>query len=412
VSFSHVTVCGCLLTVVFVFVFPADALLASPYKTTTFEITNPGSSCQYTWSIADIDGNEVDHGTASMSSFSTSKLTTTGEYSLKVQESGCTDANTDRNMAKTVWVKYVRRELSTLTESDREAFLDAFSTLWTVNTVDGKKVYGDRYKDVYYFATIHNDAGANSVCDEFHGDQGFVNNHIMLGAFLEQSLQLVDPSTALHYWEYESYFDSSSFTARKSMSFVSPAWHLYIYCCCMTDMSSQLDGGSWTDLMTSTWFGSNDPITGKILDGRWANAAVPYMDSDFFVDHGINEHENFFPLEADVWENNANMLHMHSPYGLLRSPWNWNPNTFVTRFNNVNGISNLQAVDPPDRDFYSGVKCSDYELFIKNTVTDQPFSNFLHYAEDNTHGKIHFTIGGAGGEFADEMVRSCAIFSW
>eukprot|EP01034_Spumella_vulgaris_P043669 gene43669-54251_t len=34
-----------------------------------------------------------------------------------------------------VVVKYVRRELSTLTDSDREEFLDAMKTLWDVDTV-------------------------------------------------------------------------------------------------------------------------------------------------------------------------------------------------------------------------------------------------------------------------------------
>jgi hypothetical protein len=119
-----------------------------------------------------------------------------------------------------VWVKYVRRELSTLTDSDRDAFLDAFSTLWNVNTADGVELYGANYKDLYYFAVIHNDAGANSVCDMFHGDTGFINNHMMLGAFLEQSLQLVDPSTCLHYMEYAAYFESANFTTRK-LRFVS-----------------------------------------------------------------------------------------------------------------------------------------------------------------------------------------------
>lgn len=41
-----------------------------------------------------------------------------------------------------------------------------------MNTVDGMEEYGPRYKSLHYFASIHNDAGANSVCDEFHGSPG------------------------------------------------------------------------------------------------------------------------------------------------------------------------------------------------------------------------------------------------
>jgi hypothetical protein len=133
-------------------------------------------------------------------------------------------------------VRYVRRELTTLTDDDREAFLDALVTLWNVrishtalsiafkhfveqvNTVDGKKLYGSKYKSLQYFASIHNDAGANSVCDEFHGGAGFANNHLLIGNYLEQSLQLVDPSVCLHYLDYSKYFEMDAFKTRESCS--------------------------------------------------------------------------------------------------------------------------------------------------------------------------------------------------
>jgi hypothetical protein len=199
----------------FPYPFLVGALLASPYKTTTFSVTNAGTGCVYKWAVRDLDGNVVDKGTATTATFSTSELKTVGEYTVSVAESNCVDTDDSRTVNQSVWVKYVRRELSSLTDADRETFLNAFSTLWTVNTVEGKEIYGDDYKSLYYFASIHNDAGANSVCDEFHGNQGFVNNHMMLGAYLEQSLQLVDPSTCLHYMEYATYFESDNFTARE-----------------------------------------------------------------------------------------------------------------------------------------------------------------------------------------------------
>jgi hypothetical protein len=30
------------------------------------------------------------------------------------------------------------------------------------------------------------------------------------------------------------------------------------------DLENQLDGGSWTPLLTDEWFGANDPATGRI----------------------------------------------------------------------------------------------------------------------------------------------------
>ena len=75
-------------------------------------------------------------------------------------------------------------------------------------------LYGDRFKSVNYFATLHNDGGGNAACDEFHGGLGFLNNHIYLSAYLEQSLQLVNPAVALHYMEYSKYFESLEFHER------------------------------------------------------------------------------------------------------------------------------------------------------------------------------------------------------
>jgi hypothetical protein len=74
-------------------------------------------------------------------------------------------------------VKYIRRELSTLTEEDRDIFLKAYYKLWTVNTVDGQHKYGAAYKSLYYFASLHNDGGGNFLCDEFHGGIGTMTCH-------------------------------------------------------------------------------------------------------------------------------------------------------------------------------------------------------------------------------------------
>ena len=50
------------------------------------------------------------------------------------------DDSANSILTQTVWVKYVRRELQSLTDDDREEFLDALHTLWEVNTVDGKVI--------------------------------------------------------------------------------------------------------------------------------------------------------------------------------------------------------------------------------------------------------------------------------
>jgi hypothetical protein len=68
-----------------------------------------------------------------------------------------------------------------------------------------------------------------------------------------------------------------------------------------TDVENQLDGGIWTELLTEKWFGSSDPYTGEILDGRWAHSPVPRLDGDFFQAHGIEKSTTYFPDEQAEW---------------------------------------------------------------------------------------------------------------
>lgn len=198
------------------YAFLVDSVLVEPYKETIIRLTDPIFGCSYEWYFNDTSGFAIVNGTSTDGNIAVT-LRKAGKYSLFVSEKcdDVLDSTSSRRLDKNVWVKYVRRELSSLNEEDRENFLDAFYTLWTVSTVEGKKLYGDRYKSVHYFATLHNDGGGNAVCDEFHGGLGFLNNHMYLSAYLEQSLQLVNPKVALHYLEYNKYFQSDSYTNRK-----------------------------------------------------------------------------------------------------------------------------------------------------------------------------------------------------
>jgi hypothetical protein len=77
----------------FPYPFLENALLAEPYKTTTFSIANTVSGCEYSWSITDAATSDViDSGVTDSSSFSSSLLTETGQYSLSVSEGGCGDS--------------------------------------------------------------------------------------------------------------------------------------------------------------------------------------------------------------------------------------------------------------------------------------------------------------------------------
>ena len=224
---------------------------------------------------------------------------------------------------------------------------------------------------------IHNDAAGNGVCDEFHGGLGFVSNHVYLSSFLEQSLQLVNPRVALHYMDYSKYFESDAFQ--------------------QDHLSNTMDGGRWTEIMTHKWFGSSDPITGRILDGRWVDSPVPMVDANFYRTQGIDENQLFFPAEADRWLSTQS-AHMHSPNGLLRARWSLHPGNYTVRYNNVDRFSNAQSLTNRAYDKYRGVRCEQYTDFLTKYVLGKPFEVLLDNMEGGVHGPIHFTFGGAGGE--------------
>lgn len=153
--------------------------------------------------------------------------------------------------------------------------------------------------------------------------------------------------------------------------------------------------------MTSEFFGSTDPGTGRIADGRWANLEIPTLDDQFFIDHGVDPDHTFFPVEEEEWLKSRD-AHLSSPYGLLRAPWNYNPDPYTIRYNSVH-MMNTTYIDKNIFKYYMGVTCDSYESFLQSKVIGHPFSDYLHGAEDDVHGIVHFTVGGSGGDYANAM---------
>jgi len=353
------------------------------------------SSCHLSWSLTGVkDSSNVISGCSDSNTF-TITPPSTGQYSLAISFQ-CADASYAEVGTYSVWVKYVRREVRTLTDDDREEFLDAFRTLWDVSTVAGKKLYGHKYKSLFYLASIHNDAGSAPVCDEFHGIDGFgfANNHIVLGSYLEQSLQLVNPRVCLHYIDYFDMFSSESYFN--------------------THLQNTLDGGSWNEVLTDKYFGTNDPYTGRIINSRWENSSIPTVDEAFFAREGIDNTKPFFEAEAADWVlGDSTQYHHMSPTGLLRAPWNFNNAAYTTRYNNVNRLS-FSELGILDLYLYEGATCDMLEDYITIDVVGQPMESMLTTAEDESHGNIHFAFGGSGGEHCvaiDKVLQSEYGFS-
>lgn len=303
--------------------------------------------------------------------------TLSGKYSLSISAVCTTTSWTFPTM--TIYSKYVRRNILELTEEDKEIFLNAYITLWKVSTSDGKKLYGDGYRSMNYFTMVHNDGSTSGVYDQFHGDIGFFPNHMWLSAYVEQSLQAVDPRTCLPVYFYPNDFASESF---------------------LSHISNQLDGGRWTRLLSDEFFGNNDPITGRITNSRWVNATLPRLTSEFFQSEDIPTDQTFFPEEDEKWYQHFNISHIYSPYGILRTPMCYNPSTYLTRYHNLNLLN-----DPSLESYFQksyAVYPSDY-LAVYQENLGTTMKDVLDSLYSSVHGNIHLAFGGTGGPKIKEV---------
>lgn len=98
-----------------------------------------------------------------------------------------------------VMCKYVRRELRDLTDSDREEYFSAMEVIAKVAEHEGKATYGNKFKNLAYFAQKHIHGPG---CSPYHGGLSFVTAHAAFTLELDQALQLVAPSVATPYWDY------------------------------------------------------------------------------------------------------------------------------------------------------------------------------------------------------------------
>jgi hypothetical protein len=67
--------------------------------------------------------------------------------------------------------RYVKREIRSLTDDDRERFLVAASTMWQLNSSAGKLKYGLKYSAIADFVSLHSMSSDDIMCDGFHEGQ-------------------------------------------------------------------------------------------------------------------------------------------------------------------------------------------------------------------------------------------------
>ncbi|CAM9789260.1 unnamed protein product [Choristocarpus tenellus] len=137
-----------------------DKKLVEPYRDTRFEVSNPLEGMQYRWTTTPGKGDGAENVVTGNSV--EMQLRIIGEHNVTLEElSTGKDGQTTivRSLTETVIVKYVRREIRSLFDDDRNAMFDAMKVLWEVPYEEGKEIYGEDYVDIWTVDHLHQVGG-------------------------------------------------------------------------------------------------------------------------------------------------------------------------------------------------------------------------------------------------------------
>mmetsp|Transcript_13049 Transcript_13049/g.16736 ORF Transcript_13049/g.16736 Transcript_13049/m.16736 type:complete len:694 (+) Transcript_13049:149-2230(+) len=305
--------------------------LAEPYKTSTLRINSPLSDTKYTWTIFENDDSSLllDYSEKNDQASEISAIfTRPGKlYTVKVVEEG----GANRSFEFEVICKYVRREIRDLTDEDRETFLNALHTFYTIPLEEGRSKYGERFinskkltlKHVQQYATPD-----GSFCSPWHHGMTFMNGHMAFALWTEQALQLIDPTIALPYWDY------------------------------VKDSEEYGNGFEESEIFTDDYMGVYMSYPFK-SSGRWEDLSVSTVES-----------------ESDKYHIRWNS------YGVVTDWYNNNNETVLTRSNLMCGLK-MSLVTMPD--------CRDLHDVLKSFSLESAYNEFELEIHD---GGLHSLLGG------------------
>ena len=275
------------------YLYPWD-YMAEPYRPQQLQADGYESGAWLKWIV---DGHTQGYGSSVSVMF-----TSVGYTPVVLIEKG---SNATTICATKVMVKYVRREVRSLSDLDRELFFSAVMTMQRVPTEVGQRIYGSKFKSKDYFNRVHLYYGGTADCDHWHQGAGFVTSHMAFTLEFEQSLQSINPALSMPYWDF-------------------------------TIESTFYEPHTWraSPIFADDWFGvaSPDNDLHTVTEGRWA----------------------FVPSMTHAWD----FSEVHNSYGVLRAPWNNDPTPFMTRHDHIYGYMNNMKP--------SG--CKEYVVAMKKTT--------------------------------------------
>lgn len=127
----------------------------------------------------------------------------TSNFTVTVQQyESATDAKTAVSSQGSLLCMYVRREFRSLTGSDLNKTMEAMWTMWAVDEDTGIELYGDKYHNYARLLEYHYFNAAWQDSDHIHEGNGFIAQHIKMDLIFQRSMQAVDPTVTLPYWDF------------------------------------------------------------------------------------------------------------------------------------------------------------------------------------------------------------------
>lgn len=250
-------------------------------------------------------------------------------YDLRVKQYGG-DGSLVAVQRMKVSCKYVRREIRSLTEDDREAFFQAMEIFFTIPTEVGQARYGEKFFN-YERITAYHDSKITDYC--YHDGMQFLTSHAAFDLVMERYLQMINPKVTLPIWDFM--------------------------------IESATMGAKWYDsvIFSDDWFGSalGHPENNFMVKGRFENVSTIYDPDRTLVDHRVRPN--------------------HNAYGYITSVNNYQDVPRLTRTSSYCGLT-------------SHATFATVETFVGCFDDEDNLYDWETCMETKVHGDLHGLLGG------------------
>ena len=248
-------------------------------------------------------------------------------------------AASGRTASVVFMAKYVRRELRSLTEADREAYFEAVAVVLSTPTKAGQEKYGMSFYGGAWYNRWHlahqtRKVPGGSFHSPWHASPSFFTSHAAFTDYFERALQSVNPKVAAHYWDFT--------------------------------IDAALDDWTHSIVWDAAWFGTGSAENDFEIGGRWAN-----------VKHSVAKEDGGY---------NPNGV-THNSYGIDTMPYNNNPALKIARAQSLCDLKS-SALKLPGCSELSAV----LEKMPRNNITMQ-----VEVFDGLMHTPVHPLLGGLWG---------------